>query len=168
MTHLHVMRKFCGLGSFAEPAKLARMADFDDPDERLAETAADAIDQLANGLMAIGEALHSGGRTVALQPDGRRDIDIDYALGKISEARAIIDRVGDDLTAIAAIAGYPMAHLGSLVGLSETAVPVRLARTDRLRPYARGASTPRVGRAELGAAAWDFRRGDQPSTGGSG
>ena len=131
----------------------------DDADARLADEALTTIERLANGLADIADTLHNQGLSVTFQPDARREIEIDLALAQIGAARALVEDAGDELTAIAAIAGYPMARLGELVGLSETAVPIRLARTKRLSPYAKGSGTPRVGRAELGAAAWDFRRG---------
>lgn len=154
-----------------EPATLTAMSDplddADNPTSRLANEVLSQAGVLVERLSRAVELIENNNEEGVIEhPDTRREVGFDSVLEGIGSVQAALDEVGDDLIALAALAGYPMRHLGELVGLSETAIPVRLARTPRLAPFARvtGNGKPRVGRPELGAAAWDYRRGESSTS----
>src|SRR5690625_4524800 len=83
------------------------------------------------------------------------DIIMDASLCAVKELRDALDRYGDDLLAVAALGRNTMARIAELAGLSESAIPIRLARTGRLEQYATtGKGQPRVTSRGLGAATW--------------
>ena len=133
----------------------------DDMSHRLSRDALSRAKELADALREAANAIESNGEAGAGMdsPGDRRELDLDGTLAGVGSARRALEDVGDDIVALAAIAGYPMRNLGELTDLSETTIPLRLARTERLAQYARTTrGKPRVGRPELGAALWNYRR----------
>lgn len=143
-------------------------ANPDDPTQRLSGEILSRATELADALRAAADQIENNDEAgVTEHPDKRREVEFDATLAGIGAATTALADLGDDLIALAAIGGYPMKMLGDLIGLSETAVPIRLGRTPRLAPYARSSGDKaRVGRPELGAAAWSYRRGDDISSEG--
>ena len=155
-----LIRKNYGCTCFSWVLRYATMSTPESLEDALDQEATQRIQALRDALDTASEALNRSSWTVGGH-DGR-DVDLDDVLTAIGAIQAALEEHGDDLMGLAALGGYPMATIGEMVGLSETAVPIRIARTKRLAPYAEktGRGALRVSKRGLGAAAWALRHGD--------
>ena len=151
-THARQVRNFCGN---ANCVTVGRMTPQKDTTDLLAAEAASTTKALVAALRSIADRLEA---TPAHRPTTyvSPDLVMDEQLQAVRDLREALEEHGDDLIALAALARYPMALIGRKAGMSETAVPIRLARTKRLEQYAdtKGAGQPRVSSRGLGAATW--------------
>lgn len=104
---------------------------------------------LAAALRAAADRLDGARARAQVRVEGVRgalDIDLTEMLEPCREARQALEKHGDALLALAALGGAPMGHLAEQIGVAETSVPNRLARTPLLRSFAvEGSAVPRVG-----------------------
>lgn len=78
------------------------------------------------------------------------------SLGVVRALRDILE-ASEDLVALAAIDRTSMRSIAAEIGLSESAIPLLLARTQRLEEYAdRNGAQARVTKRGLDAAEYDF------------
>lgn len=89
------------------------------------------------------------------------------SLAVVRRLKGILE-VSEELVALAAIDRMPMAKIGAEIDRSETSVPMMLARTKRLAPYAERTehgTGVRISKRSLGAAEYDLLNGEMVSPG---